>query len=58
MNLVNGNIEFKHFDILNSDIHTLGKFDIIVSNPPYVSIEDFELLEPELKNYEPIFSLW
>lgn len=29
------------------------KFDLIVSNPPYVSLEEFEQLEPELRLYEP-----
>jgi release factor glutamine methyltransferase len=33
------------------------KFDLIVSNPPYVSRTDFEALEPELRNYEPSFAL-
>ncbi len=28
-------------------------FDVIVSNPPYVSVKDFEKLRPELKVYEP-----
>jgi len=28
-------------------------FDFVVSNPPYISTQDIELLEPEIKNYEP-----
>jgi release factor glutamine methyltransferase len=46
-------IDLIQFDILSDDINTLGKFDIIVSNPPYVSKSDYSSLEPELKNYEP-----
>ena len=30
-----------------------GKFDLIVSNPPYVSISEFEGLEKNVKDYEP-----
>lgn len=29
------------------------KFDIIVSNPPYISTRDFQLLEKKIKNFEP-----
>lgn len=29
------------------------KFDLIVSNPPYISIDDFENLQKEVKNFEP-----
>ncbi|MBW2557287.1 MAG: peptide chain release factor N(5)-glutamine methyltransferase [Deltaproteobacteria bacterium] len=30
-----------------------GKFDIIVSNPPYISEYEFGLLAPEVREYEP-----
>jgi release factor glutamine methyltransferase len=56
-NLVNDRLELLHFDILNDDIHSLGKFNAIISNPPYVSSEEFESLEPELKVYEPQIAL-
>ncbi len=57
MNEVQDRIELIKFDILNENIETLGKFDLIVSNPPYVSATDFETLEPELKVYEPTIAL-
>lgn len=44
------NIEFLCLDIINNIPQ--GKFDVIVSNPPYIKKEDYQVLEPELK-YEP-----
>lgn len=34
-----------------------GKFDIIVSNPPYIKTEVIDTLMPEVKNYEPMMAL-
>lgn len=33
------------------------KFDIIVSNPPYIPSEDYDSLPPEVKDYEPRLAL-
>jgi release factor glutamine methyltransferase len=30
-----------------------GAFDMLVSNPPYVSLKEFETLQPEVRDYEP-----
>ena len=32
-------------------------FDLIVSNPPYIPLNEYEELMPEVKNYEPIGAL-
>ena len=29
------------------------QFDLIISNPPYVSLQDYNKLSSEIKNYEP-----
>lgn len=34
-----------------------GKFDIIVSNPPYIPSEEIETLQREVKDYEPRLAL-
>jgi release factor glutamine methyltransferase len=57
INSLQDKVDFKLFDIMNGDLNSLGKFDLIVSNPPYVSENDFESLEPELKNHEPKIAL-
>lgn len=35
----------------------LGKFDLIVSNPPYVTTAEFENLDPSVRDYEPRLAL-
>lgn len=34
-----------------------GKYDIIVSNPPYIKSKDCEALMPEVRDYEPMLAL-
>jgi release factor glutamine methyltransferase len=33
------------------------KFDLIVSNPPYISSEDIDFLQPEVRSFEPHIAL-
>jgi release factor glutamine methyltransferase len=43
---------------LLSPFDTGDKFDLIVSNPPYVPISDRESLMPEVRDYEPEMALF
>ena len=45
----------KRITFLCGDLFTpvTGRYDIIVSNPPYISEGDFDRLEPEVREYEP-----
>jgi release factor glutamine methyltransferase len=56
LNSVNSRIEFIKLDFLKEEL-TINNFDMVVSNPPYISIEEFETLCPELKEYEPKVAL-
>ena len=49
------NIEIHKLDILTKVPKT--KFDIIVSNPPYISTEEFEKLDKNVKEFEPEVAL-
>lgn len=46
-------IRFMQHDILKEDMDKFPLFDIVVSNPPYVSLESFSSLQREIKDYEP-----
>lgn len=49
-------IQFRHGDLFHAVLPVDGPFDFIVSNPPYVGLDEFRKLEPELK-YEPYHAL-
>jgi release factor glutamine methyltransferase len=47
---VNGRVRLVQGDLLSG---VEGPFDLVVSNPPYVSPEEYETLQPEIRLYEP-----
>ena len=42
------------FDINKFNV---GKYDLIISNPPYIPIKDLKNLDRNIKNYEPLVAL-
>ena len=53
LNLFNRS-KFKVFDLTK---YNLGKYDLIVSNPPYVPSKDIKKLSKDIINFEPIIAL-
>lgn len=52
LNQVNGRVEFVHRSLFDG-VERLGKFDAIVSNPPYVSSKEYGTLQNEVLLQEP-----
>jgi release factor glutamine methyltransferase len=52
---VNDRIEFAEQDLLAGPLD--NKFDIVVSNPPYVSSEEYATLSRNVREYEPQLAL-
>ena len=52
-NLLN-RAKFKVFDM---NMFNVGKYDLIVSNPPYISLKDIKNLSKEILKHEPIIAL-
>lgn len=52
-------LQYVQQDILNEDQWpALGKFDVIVSNPPYIPLEEKRLMPPQVLQYEPALALF
>lgn len=52
-------IRFQHDDITKPSIPVkIPKFDLIVSNPPYVTESDKKLMQPNVLSYEPAEALY
>lgn len=46
-----------NFKVFNINDFKLGKYDLIVSNPPYIPTRDIKKLAPDITNYEPFNAL-
>ena len=57
-NKMTGRVSCVQADALKPVPAFLGKFDMIISNPPYITGEDMPLLEDSVKLYEPHLALF
>lgn len=53
-----GRVSCVQVDALKEPPSFLGKFDMIVSNPPYVTSQEMEELDDSVKCFEPHMALW
>jgi release factor glutamine methyltransferase len=44
-------------DVLKTPPAVIGSFDVIVSNPPYISADDLTTLDKSVRDYEPEIAL-
>ena len=53
------NVSFEVEDIFNDDItkRFSSSVDLLVSNPPYINIEEFETLDREVRDFDPRIAL-
>ncbi len=58
LNKLTGRVRCVRADALAPAFPFLGKFDMIVSNPPYITGEDMETLPHSVKDYEPHLALY
>tara|TARA_B100000900_G_C20548082_1_gene703483 strand:+ start:349 stop:1236 length:888 start_codon:yes stop_codon:yes gene_type:complete len=49
--------EFEEWDLKLIEAENNIKFDIIISNPPYIPTDDIKRLQKEVKNYDPLVAL-
>jgi release factor glutamine methyltransferase len=54
----NAAIQFVNRNFLIEELHDLGNFDIIISNPPYISLQSNEAERSQLLRFEPASALY
>ena len=52
-----GRVSCVRADALQPAPDFMGKFHMIISNPPYITTEEMQTLEPSVKNFEPHLAL-
>lgn len=55
---LSGRVSCMKVDALSSPPGFLGKFDMIVSNPPYITAKEMQELPKSVKDYEPELALY
>ncbi len=51
------NVKLKERGIADLDTSKMGQYDILVSNPPYVSEDEYKEVQKEISDYEPAIAV-
>jgi release factor glutamine methyltransferase len=51
-------VTLHHGDLADQPLGIDGLVDLVVSNPPYVAIDEHDLVEPEVRDHDPAEALW
>jgi release factor glutamine methyltransferase len=57
-NHLTGRVSVLELDVRQTPPRFLGKYDLIVSNPPYIPADQMETLDHSVKDYEPHLALY
>ena len=57
-NLAGSGVELRHGDMADAFADLDGTVDVVVSNPPYIPLEAFESVTPEVRDHDPALALW
>jgi release factor glutamine methyltransferase len=57
-NLAGSGVDLRAGDMASSFADLDGGVDVVVSNPPYIPLEAFESVTPEVRDHDPALALW
>lgn len=58
MHKMSGRVSCVQVDAMKEPPTFLGQFDLIVSNPPYITTDEMQGLDKSVKDHEPHMALW
>lgn len=57
-NLAGSGVDLRSGDMAESFSDLDGAVDVVVSNPPYIPLEAYESVTPEVRDHDPALALW
>jgi release factor glutamine methyltransferase len=57
-NVAGAGVDLRHGDMADAFPDLDGTVDVVVSNPPYIPLEAFESVTPEVRDHDPGTALW
>jgi release factor glutamine methyltransferase len=51
-------VTIHHADLADAPADCAGMIDVVVSNPPYLPLDERELVDPEVRDHDPADALW
>jgi release factor glutamine methyltransferase len=51
-------VQLHHSDLADAPLGLEGLVDVVVSNPPYVPLDERALVDPEVRDHDPAEALW